>query len=409
MVYQPGDLLWGQYLVQRYIGSGGMAEVYHVKDGVGADCAAKIVRGDLLLDSARKDRFMGLFREEAEIHAKLNHPHIVRCYRTFVDADPPGMVVQYVNGENLRTTIRRLNNQVLPNETVLHIVQQISSALMHMHEQQYCHCDLKPGNILQDQAGNCYLTDFGVSQPMGRTAYMKGTWYYMAPEQFGHEVITPQTDVYSFAITIYEMITGGYRPFTDHTDEANKTGESRSDTLREQHLYVDPPPPSHFNPDIRPAINTVMAKALAKDPRDRHPTPDALVAELEQAFKSPGVTARIRALSHPAPTPLPQRPAQLVCTRGHYKGRVFPIEKKSILIGRNQQDCDIEIPERPVSRRHVLINWAGEASAGGAFYLQDQGSTYKTRVNGRIMLACRLSQDDLISIVGNNFRFEYVG
>lgn len=410
MVYRPEDLLWGQYQVQRYLGSGGMAEVYHVRDGVGMDFAAKVVRADRLNNEAYSDRYLRFFRDEVDLHTQLIHPRIVRCYNAYVDVTPPGMVLQFVDGENLRSVIQRKQQtrEVLENSEVLRIVRQISEALMYMHERRICHCDLKPGNILLDQIGGCFLTDFGVSQVMGPAGVTKGTWYYMAPEQFEREMVTAQTDIYSFAITIYEIITGGHRPFTDRTNQSENTGSSRSDTLREKHLYVDPPPPSHFNTTILPQVDEVILKALSKDPRDRHASTDTLVDALDQAFKArPAAVSRFLTPFRPASPSRPIRPARLICTRGQLKGQVFPIQKPSILIGRSKQDCDIEIPERTVSRRHVLISWAGEASEGGAFYLQDQGSTYRTRVNGRLQDACRLRQGDLISIVGSNFLFEF--
>jgi eukaryotic-like serine/threonine-protein kinase len=406
VVYQVGDVLWGYFQIQEHISTGGMAEVYRVIGGEdGTSQVAKVVRSDYIMDEAHRDRYVSFFRQEVDIHARMQHPQIVRCYENHVDHQPPGMVLQYVPGEDLRSIINGLNGQAMENSAVLQVIQQISAALMYLHQQGFCHCDLKPGNILRAEDGNYYLTDFGVAQPMGHSGIPKGTWYCMAPEQFEQGMITPHTDVYSLGMTVYELVTGGFRPFADRTRDSENTGASSSDSGRDKQHYVDPPPPSHFNPAIRDEVNQVIMKALAKRPEDRQATPDILVQQLRRAFKPPGVGARFRKHSAGGNPP---RPARLICTRGVHQGRSFPIDKASILVGRSEHDCDLVIAEENVSRRHLLISWEGQAQDGGSYFLQDQVSTYGTRVNGRAELACRLHSDDLISIAGNNFRFEII-
>jgi serine/threonine protein kinase len=409
---ETGSILWGQFRVEGFVDRGGMAEIYRVTDANGRDFAAKIIRPEHLQDQHARRQYLSFFRNEVAIHQQLQHEKIVRCYGILEEGNIIGMLMDFVAGKSLREQIHNHGAEALSSDQILTVCTQIGQALDYMHQLRICHCDIKPANILSDGNGQYLLTDFGISQYMGPSSN-SGTSYYMSPEQFLiGEPVSSASDIYSFAITVYEMLTGGYRPFTDRTDEAANTEHSSSATartLREQHLYEAPPPPSQFKADLSEATDTVILQALDKNPGQRFDSCSQFVGELSNALKPDfrtrlgnllpgGISRRI----------IPMKPAQLVCTRGVLKGQTFPINRSSLLVGRSRGECDIHIPDKQVSRRHILIRWSEHASGGGGYYLQDQYSTYHSRVNGRLTQACRLHHLDLISVAGHNFRFELV-
>jgi len=294
-----GDKL-GPYEVAGPIGKGGMGEVYRATDTrLGRPVAIKV--------SARE--FNDRFEREARAISALNHPNICTLY----DIGPNYLVMELVEGESLTAIIER---GPLPLDKALNYGVQIVDALAAAHAKGIVHRDLKPGNIMIARNGVKVL-DFGlaklgaerlpsesgigietVTEPITRAGTTLGTLYYMAPEQVEGKPTDERSDIFSFGVVLYEMITG-QRPFT---------GDSQAAVLASM-LKDAPPPMSHRQPGAPRALERLVRKCLEKKPEDRWRSATDLKTGLEliDLDASPISTA-----SASAPIPVPtaaQRPA----------------------------------------------------------------------------------------------------
>ncbi|MDH5507655.1 MAG: protein kinase [Anaerolineae bacterium] len=263
-----GKILANRYRVDSSLGRGGMADVYKVWDQQRAVyLAMKLLREDLAEDKI----FLRRFKREAQTLSRLQHPNIVRFYGLEQDGHSAFMIIEFIEGHALRREIFNAGEQ-MSFKRVLDISQATCTALHYAHAQGMVHCDIKPGNILVDKSGRVLITDFGISrmtEAATSTMVGIGTPAYMSPEQVRGEDPQPTTDIYSFGVLLYEMITGGERPFTGESE--NSTG-SNSERVRWEHLNLDPPSPSKFNPAITPELEAVVMKCIEKEPKDRFPT-----------------------------------------------------------------------------------------------------------------------------------------
>jgi len=260
-----GKILVKRYRVDSFIGRGGMAEVYKVWDQQRAVyLAMKLLREDIAEDKI----FLRRFTREAQTLAKLQHPHIVRFYGLEQDDDLAFMLMEYVEGTTLRKEIFRAREPIKAAR-VLEVMRPVCSALHFAHTMDMVHCDLKPGNVMIHTGGNVLVTDFGIARMTdAATATMVGlgTPAYMAPEQARGADPTPQTDIYALGIVLYEMLTGGERPFTG--ERATTTG-STSEKVRWEQMHLQPPSPCKWNPDITSELETVVLRCLAKEQEKR--------------------------------------------------------------------------------------------------------------------------------------------
>lgn len=257
-----------------------MAEVYRAWDlKRNVPLAMKILLADLAEDKV----FLRRFRREASTLARLEHPYIVRFYGLEQDDDLAFMMMDYVEGTTLRKEIFRAKGP-LSRQRVLEIMQPVCSALHYAHQMGMVHCDVKPANIMIHNNGTVLVADFGISRMMESsttTMVGAGTPAYMAPEQVRGEDPRPQTDIYGLGVVLYEMLTGGERPFTGET--AQTTG-STSEKVRWEQLFLSPPSPRLHDPEISPALETVVLKCLEKRPDDRFDSTLTLLSALEQAI-----------------------------------------------------------------------------------------------------------------------------
>ena len=278
---QPGTLLADTYRIVRLIGAGGMGEVYEATHSrLAGRYAVKVLLADV---SNRADIFKR-FQREAEVTSELRHPNIVQILdfnRT--PGGNPYLVMEYLDGVELATEIRRVGAMPLPR--VLDIVGQIASALTAAHTRGIVHRDLKPQNLfLLRLAGEerevVKVVDFGISKVREATtkltqeATIMGTPQYMAPEQALGRLseIDARTDQFSLATITYELLTGR---------EAFR-GEAVTAILY-QIVHEDPAPITSINPAVGPAVAAVVTKALAKDKQHRFPTVNDFHAELVRA------------------------------------------------------------------------------------------------------------------------------
>jgi tRNA A-37 threonylcarbamoyl transferase component Bud32 len=271
------DTQLGPYFLRRIIGKGGMATVYQARQpSMDREVAIKVISPDLAIDP----EFMARFEREAQTIAKLQHPHILPVYDFGREGDLTYLVMRLMEGGSLAEDLR---GGPLPTGRVLELTRQIASALDYAHLRGIVHRDLKPTNVLLDDLGNAYLTDFGIAKLIaggttGLTApgSVMGTPTYMAPEQWRAEPVDARTDVYALGVMIYQMLLGKV-PFAAETPHG----------LMYQHLDAPPPSPHALNPDLPLSIEPVLVKALAKKRDDRYSSAGALAEAFEKAMRAP--------------------------------------------------------------------------------------------------------------------------
>ena len=275
-----GKTIRNRYRVDSFVGRGGMAEVYKVWDNErGVHLAMKVLREDLAEDKL----FMRRFAREAQTLANLQHPNIVRFYGLEQDASLAFMLMDFVEGTTLRREIYNLSGP-LEYERIMEVMRPACAALGYAHKRGVIHCDVKPGNIMLEQSGRVLIADFGIARLTdAATATMVGlgTPAYMAPELVRGKEPTPQSDVYSLGVILFEMLTGGERPFTG--EQASITG-STSDKIRWEQATLDPPTPRKWHRELTEQQEAVILTALDKDLSKRQPSSDDLYGDLDTVF-----------------------------------------------------------------------------------------------------------------------------
>jgi serine/threonine protein kinase len=274
-----GKVFNNRYKVIEQIGRGGMSEVYKVFDSErNIDLALKLLHRDIAQDRV----FLRRFKREAATLAKLQHPNIVRFYGVEQDSKDSYMLMDYVDGDSLKAEIFLLEGHPMPSARVVSIMRDITSAIQYAHNRGYVHSDLKPGNILLSGQGQAQIADFGIARMTdAATATMvgAGTPAYMSPEQIRGKDPIPQSDIYSLGIILYEMVTGGERPFTG--EMAQITG-STSEKVRWEHLKLKPEDVLSDLTDEVQAFAPIILGCLQKDRRKRYKSILAVWADIEE-------------------------------------------------------------------------------------------------------------------------------
>jgi len=251
-------ILNNRYELQQKIGEGGMARVYRGRDmRLNRQVAVKVLHSHYAADTG----FLQRFHHEAQAAANLRHPNIVDVYDVGQDGDVHYIVMEYVPGSDLKALLMR--NGPLPIEQAVSIAEAVASGLEAAHRVGMIHRDVKPQNIIVGDGGQVKITDFGIAKSKLSTATTEtgvtfGTADYISPEQARGQAASPQSDIYSLGITLYEMLTGRL-PFT---------GDS-SIAVAMQHVSAEPPPPRMYNPRIPVQLEALVLRALSKDPADR--------------------------------------------------------------------------------------------------------------------------------------------
>lgn len=270
-----GQIVNGRYEVTAFLGRGGMADVYKAHDReTGHDVALKFLRDDLAEDRV----FLRRFRREAQVLEQLRHPNIMAYYGFQESGDLAFIVVEYVDGETLRRKLRRLKSP-LTTGRALSILKPVCEALEYAHSLNIYHCDIKPANIMIQNDGRVVLTDFGIARITGvatATSLAPGTPAYMAPEQCRGQEVSAQTDIYSLAITLFEMITLE-RPFKGDTATIRGSANER---IRWEQIRKPAPSPRMFNPDVPLTVARQIRVALSKKPSARHASAMAFLHSL---------------------------------------------------------------------------------------------------------------------------------
>ena len=267
-----GQPLRGYRLLEQ-VGEGAFGVVYRaIQPQVGREVAIKAVHPEL----ANHPDFVRRFDHEAQIVARLEHPHVVPLYDYWREPDAAYLVMRFLRGGSVEDLL-----EVGPLEParVVSIVEQISSALGAGHRQGVVHRDVKPGNVLLDEEGNAYLTDFGVALDSGSPerstgTMMRGTPAYVSPEQIRLEPTSPKSDIYALGIVVFEMLTGEH-PFP----------ETSLTALLDHHVRDALPSAHALRPQLPRGVDEVIARATAKDPNARFADVGAVATQLRTAFE----------------------------------------------------------------------------------------------------------------------------
>ena len=257
-------LLSDRYELGETLGYGGMSEVHRGRDvRLGRDVAIKVLRADL----ARDPQFQHRFRREAQNAAALNHPAIVAVYdtgETGSDYGPlPYIVMEFVDGRTLRDIVKL--DGPMDEQRAMETMADVCAALDFSHRNGIIHRDVKPANVMINNAGSVKVMDFGIARALAdgqgvtQTAAVVGTAQYLSPEQARGEQVDARSDVYAAGCVLYELITG-VPPFTGDSPVA----------VAYQHVREDPTPPSQANPEVSAALDAVVLKAMSKNPANRY-------------------------------------------------------------------------------------------------------------------------------------------
>src|SRR6266498_3255271 len=267
----------GRYRVVRKLGTGGMANVYLAEDQeLGRRVAIK------MLDDrhAQDDQFVERFRREAKNAAGLSHPNIVSIYDRGESEGAYYIAMEYLEGKTLKELL--VVRGPTPIRVAVDYTRQILAALAFAHRNGLVHRDIKPHNVIVAPDGRLKVTDFGIARSgtsqMTEAGSIIGTAQYLSPEQAKGAPVTPASDIYSVGIVLYEMLTGSV-PFTGDTPLE----------IAMKHLSAIPEPPSEKRREIPHELDSIVLRALAKDPADRYQSAEEMDADLARAARGHAV------------------------------------------------------------------------------------------------------------------------
>ena len=269
MPLKRGTIFAHRYEIIEQLGKGGMGDVFRVLDTqVNEEVALKILNPDVAADKITIHRF----RNELKMARRISHKNVCRMYHIGEEAGIHYITMEYVPGENLGNMIRMTGLMGLT--TAVNIAKQVCEGLAEAHSLGVVHRDLKPSNIIIDREGNARILDFGIARSLrakGETGMevMIGTPAYMSPEQAETNQVDPRSDIYSFGVILFEMLTGKV-PFEGDT----------ALSVVMKHKSVPPPDPRSLNPQIPENISRVILKCLEKEKKNRYQTVGELIVDL---------------------------------------------------------------------------------------------------------------------------------
>ena len=308
----PGDLLQNRFRIRRFVGQGGMGEVYEAEDQeLGGRVALKAIRPH----HAGDPEFLGRFRREVQLARQVTHPNVCRVfdvgYHRDGDTERAFLTMEFLDGETLSEHLRRRGP--LPLDAALPLIRQLTDGLAALHEKGIVHRDFKPGNVMvvasvSGQSSRAVISDFGLARVLvdssasadfSRSGHVIGTPDYMAPEQLLGRAVTPSSDIYSLGLVIYEMVTGR-KPFPGGQPLENAV----------QRMVEKPTPPSEHSSRVNAAWNDTILRCLEREPKDRPASVSDVwnaLAGLSPPSTSSHSTSRRIAFTRPKWLALPSR------------------------------------------------------------------------------------------------------
>ncbi|MBF6172527.1 serine/threonine protein kinase [Nocardia blacklockiae] len=293
---RQGQIFAG-YAIERQLGQGGMGSVYLARHPrLPRLTALKLLNRELVADNEIRARF----EREADLAARLDHPNIVTVFDRGVEAEQMWISMQYIDG----TDAASLAPVTLPVTEALRIVADTAKALDHAHSFGVLHRDIKPANILLAEHGRVYLTDFGIARlrddntHLTRTGTFTATLAYASPEQLSGSPLDHRTDQYSLACTLFWLLTGS-APYAAANPAAVIQG----------HLMATPPSVSGRRPELNPALDQVLATAMAKRPSDRFTSCREFAEAATHALEAPWM-ARPASVPHASAASSPAQSAR---------------------------------------------------------------------------------------------------
>lgn len=298
----------GRYDLVRVLGKGAMGVVYEGQDpSLGRRVAVKTILRNAAVDPETERTYAQRFAQEARAVARLNHPNIVQVYDYGVEDDVAYLVMEFIDGRELRSLFE--SGERLPLAEVVRLMGELLDALDFAHEAGVIHRDVKPANVLLDAQRRLKLADFGVARVQDGTQRtqadtMVGSPAYMSPEQISGARIDRRTDIFAAGVVLYQFLTGD-KPFKGDTPWAVLAAIAQA----------HPPAPSTLVPGLPPAFDAVVDAALVKDPAARYPTARAFATALKAALAGTATelpTVFPGAALPPRPEPAPAAPAASV-------------------------------------------------------------------------------------------------
>ena len=285
-----GMIFGSRYQIIEPLGKGGMGRVYRALDvKTREEVAIKLIRPDIVEDHKTLERFVN----EIKLAHKISHRNIGKMYHLGEDQGLHYITMEYVPGEDLKSFIRR--SRRLDIATTVTIAKQVCSGLSEAHEAGIVHRDLKPGNIMIDKDGNAKVLDFGIARALGTQGVTAegsviGTPEYMSPEQVEGKESDRRSDIYSFGVILFEMVTGRL-PFAADTPYV---------VAFKQHTEA-PPAPETLNPQTPPQLSAIILRCLAREADQRYQTTEEVCRDLSKVEETIHTT--------PLPSPWAARPA----------------------------------------------------------------------------------------------------
>jgi serine/threonine protein kinase len=275
-------VLSGRYTVQKLLGAGGMGAVFLADDlTLERAVAIKVLPPDM----SRDERVVARFQREAKTAAKLDHPNIIPIHRVEGESGLHYIVMKYVTGRSLDSMLDA--GQPLPIPFALRILGEAAAALGHAHARGVVHRDVKPANIMLGADDQVVLTDFGISKvgdltaQLTQTGMIIGTPHYMAPEQATGRDVDGRADQYSLAVLGHQLFTG----------KLLFSGDA-AHTIIYRHVSEQPPRVMSLRPDVPPAVDAALDRALRKEPDERFATMEEFARALRGESVAGAVTAK---------------------------------------------------------------------------------------------------------------------
>jgi serine/threonine protein kinase/Tfp pilus assembly protein PilF len=278
-----GSIFAGRYQLMEELGRGGMGVVFKAFDKeIGEQVALKLLSPEVAADEKTVERF----RNELKFARKISHRHVCRTYHFGEEEKTRYITMEYVHGEDLKSTIRRVGQ--LSVAKAVSIAKQICEGLAEAHRLGVVHRDLKPQNIMIDREGSAHIMDFGIARSQkakGITGegVMIGTPHYMSPEQAEAVEVDNRSDIYSLGVILYEMVTGQV-PFEGDTPLS----------VILKHKTQEPADPRKFNAQIPDDFNRLILKCMEKDKQKRYQSAEELLFELSKIEKEIPTAERIK-------------------------------------------------------------------------------------------------------------------